>query len=469
MTDNNCSRTLFYCLLLVLVWLPLPFGSKPLWAMSVFQIMIWLLTLGWLVGYAAGYQEITRSFRRGVPVMVLIFIVGLWQLCQSLQLPAEIVQTVSPISYRHHEAAATALGLAVPSKMTLSLDPFATHTHALLTFAYGLLFALILLVVDELRRVKLLAWAMVIAGAGQAMFGLISTLSGLELSFFIPKEHGKGVATGTFVNRNNLAGHLEMTLAIGVGLLLYRLNDKPSHGWREFFYETLKTLMSSKVLLRVVLAAMVIALVMTHSRMGNTAFFSSLLVTVLLYAFSRKKLSRGMIVLFVSLILVDTAIVSQWFGVEKLVERIEQTSLATETRDDVNPVTLEILNDFMATGSGAGSYYTTLPSYHDGSWRGFYDLAHNDYLQFPLEFGLPAFLLLAVAVLFTCQQSILAMRKRRNLLSIGMGFAATMGILSILIHSAVDFNLQIPANAAYFVVLMAIAFLARSVNGRDIN
>ena len=35
-----------------------------------------------------------------------------------------------------------------------------------------------------------------------------------------------------------------------------------------------------------------------------------------------------------------------------------------------------------------------------------------------------------------------------------------MGILALLFHSATDFNLQIPANAATFVVLGAIAVLA---------
>ena len=286
-------------------------------------------------------------------------------------------------------------------------------------------------------------------------------LSGLEWSFFIDKEAGRGVATGTFVNRNNFAGHLEMTLAIGIGLLVSQLQEKRARDRMEWLRNTLKTLMSSKVLLRAILAAMVIGLVMSRSRMGNTAFFSSLLATGFLYAVCRKKLSRGMIILFLSLIVIDTVIVSQWFGLDKVVERIEQTRMDTELRADVNPVSLVIIGDFALTGSGAGSFYTTLPAYHDGTWRGFFDLAHNDYLQFPLEFGVPAFLLLVFSVVFGLWQAIQAMRQRRNRLYIGMGFGATMGLVALLIHSTVDFNLQIPANAALFVVLLAIGVLAR--------
>ncbi len=90
-----------------------------------------------------------------------------------------------------------------------------------------------------------------------------------------------------------------------------------------------------------------------------------------------------MVVLFVSLLVIDTAIVSQWFGLEKVVERIEQTSMERETRPNVSEVTLTAIGDYSLTGSGAGSFYTTLPFYHDGSWKGFYDLAHNDFLQSP--------------------------------------------------------------------------------------
>ena len=42
----------------------------------------------------------------------------------------------------------------------------------------------------------------------------------------------------------------------------------------------------------------------------------------------------------------------------------------------------------------------------------------------------------------------------------GMSFACVMGVTAILIHSWVDFNLQIPANACYFMVLLALGWIA---------
>ncbi len=74
---------------------------------------------------------------------------------------------------------------------------------------------------------------------------------------------------------------------------------------------------------------------------------------------------------------------------------------------------------------------------------------------------MPAFALLGFSVLASLWAAIRAQLTRRDRLLQGMGFAATMGIIALLIHSAVDFNLQIPANAAMFVILMALAWVCR--------
>ena len=59
--------------------------------------------------------------------------------------------------------------------------------------------------------------------------------------------------------------------------------------------------------------------------------------------------------------------------------------------------------------------------------------------------------------------ALMAQWQRRDPLMRGMSFACIMGVTSILIHSWVDFNLQIPANAAYFMVLLALGWIANFV------
>jgi hypothetical protein len=42
-----------------------------------------------------------------------------------------------------------------------------------------------------------------------------------------------------------------------------------------------------------------------------------------------------------------------------------------------------------------------------------------------------------------------------------------MGVTAILIHSSVDFNLQIPANAMLFMVLLALAWISLYLERRS--
>ncbi|MGI9277746.1 MAG: O-antigen ligase family protein [Endozoicomonas sp.] len=452
---------LFFGLLALFLWLPLPSGSKPVWASGLLSFLVYFLSIFLLLAIGLGKVKPTPALKQAQWFHVCFVVICCWVALQFIPLPSTWVQALSPQIWEIHANAASSLGNPLPEAMTFSLDVFATRLSFLLTLAYYLLFCLVLLLVDNRDRLNTFAWVIVISGTFQAVFGSLSTLSGMEVLLFVEKEFYRGVATGTFVNRNSFAGYLEMSLAIGVGLLIARLGNSGSSGWKEWFRQALETLMSNKVLLRSALAIMVIGLVMSRSRMGNTAFFSSLMLSGLLYVILRRQLTRGMMFLFASMIVIDIAIVSQWFGIDQVVERLEQTSMERESRPNVAAITLDMVREHSLTGTGGGTYYTALPAHHDGSWKGFYDLAHIDFLQFPLEFGVPAFLLMALMVLMAAWHATQAMRLRKDKLMAGMGFAAFMGILAIMIHSSVDFNLQIPANAALFVSLMAVALIAR--------
>ncbi len=207
---------------------------------------------------------------------------------------------------------------------------------------------------------------------------------------------------------------------------------------------------------------MVIGLVLTHSRMGNTAFLVSLTFVGAFYLFVIRRITRGSMIFFVSLLVIDLLVVGNFFGIEEVVERLQETTLESEGRDELARDTLAIVRDFPLTGTGAGTFYSTYPLYNSGEVApAFYRHTHNDYLQFASEFGLVALALLGFSVLASLWAAISAQIVRRDRLLQGMGFAATMAIIALLIHSAVDFNLQIPANAAMFVILMALAWVCR--------
>ncbi|CAN0303740.1 unnamed protein product [Phaeothamnion confervicola] len=200
---------------------------------------------------------------------------------------------------------------------------------------------------------------------------------------------------------------------------------------------------------------------MTRSRMGNTAFFSSLLVAGCIALALSRHASRSTMVLIGSLIVMDIFIVGAWFGVEKTVQRIEQTTAQdVEERVDPSGQALAIYRDFPLFGSGAGTFYTVFSRYRGEDILPFFDFVHNDYVQMLTDTGVIGLALVGAFALMALVAALLAQARRRDPLARGMGFAAVMGIVSLGIHSAVDFNLQIPANAFAFMLLLAFGWLS---------
>jgi O-antigen ligase len=341
----------------------------------------------------------------------------------------------------------------------LSLDINASVQAWLKTLAYVLLFTLTLLLIDSPKRLQTLAYVLVFSGLVQAVYGALSVAFGKE-----------GVATGTFVNRNHFAAYLVLSLSVGIGILIASAGASYSKmPWRQRIRRVARLILSYKTPLRIFLAIMVIALVLTHSRMGNISFFSSLLITGILALILLKDTPRPIVLLISSLIVIDLVIIGSYVGIERVKERIEQTTLQTETRDEVDIYSWRMWQDYPLVGSGAGSYYGVFPRYRQMDvGRSFYDHAHDDYLELLSEYGLIGFTLLGMIVLSTIWQALTAQRRRRNPWMRGMAFAALMATVAMLIHATVEFHLHIPAYASTLIVLLAIAHLARHLNSHPI-
>lgn len=444
----------FFSLLILIVWLPLPYGSNHPWAWALMEVGIFSLALVWLWQYLQGKQKLTPVFYKAIPILVIWLVWLIYITFQWIPLPFSWIQWLSPQAAQVH-------AFTNPPLTTLSVDPHSTAVGLLKSISYILLFTLTLLVVNTRNRLRWIALALVFSGLFQALYGSFMVLEGLESGFFHEKIHSRGVATGTFINRNHLAGYLVMCLSVGIGLMIAMLGNGASYSnWRQRLAGLFTWMLSEKMRLRLYLVFMVIALVMTHSRMGNTAFFASMMIAGVIALVLSRHANRATVILLVSLIVIDIFIVGTWFGLEKVAQRLERTSLATETRKEVNIDTLPYWDDYFLTGSGLGSYYTTFPRYQGADVKDFWDHAHNDYLEFAAETGLIGVLLLGSTILLTAGVVLLALYRRRRSLNRGIAFAVTMAIIALLIHSSVDLNLQIPANAATFMLILALGWVA---------
>ena len=452
---------LFYAYLALLVWLPLPLASARAWAWAVMEIWVYALAALWLWQYARRSAALTPAFARARPALALLGLWLLYGLVQILPLPPQLVGAISPNALAVHAPLAELGGAASGGWIALSIDPYASAVAWLKGLAYALVFALALLLIDSRGRLRTLAYTLVWSALFQAAYGSFMTLSGIEYGFFHEKWAYLGVATGTFVNRNHLAEYLVLGLAVGIGLLIADLGgDSGPKTARERLRGLIRLLFSRKARLRLYLAAMVIALVLTHSRMGNTAFFASMLVAGAAALALARNATRSTVILLASLVIIDLFLLGAWFGIDKVAERIEQTSMAREDRVDVTRYGFSMWRDYALTGAGGGSFYAGFPQYRGPEVMSLYYHAHNDYIQFLAEYGAIGATLLGGLVLASLAAAILALRRRRDPLMRGMAFSATMGIVAMLIHSTVEFNLQIPATAATFMAILALAWIA---------
>ena len=453
------SSVLFGLLIALLAWIPIPLGSNRPWAWTVLEIWTYLLLAAWAIAWALRAVQVPQPLRLALPAGLLL---GAWvglQAMQVLPLPQAWVAFLSPEAARAHSLAES-IGVA-SGTMTLSTDPSASRASLLRTVAYAGIFVLTLALANSRSRVLLLVRALVYVAVAQAVLAVLLHLWAVQADFFGTKiSHGLA-ASGTYPNRNHFAGYLEMTLAMGIGLLIAGLTDRRAENWKQFARHTLEWFLSPKMVLRLSLCVLVIALTTTHSRMGNTAFFSSLLIAGVIGIALAKNATRNTIVLLTSLVVIDLLIVGSWFGVERLAQRLEQTT-AQELRQREDPAahTFGMIRDYPVFGAGAGTFYVAFEAYRPEAVVDYYDYAHNDYAQFASESGLLGFALLGLFVTLSLLAALRAHWVRRDPLMRGMSFASIMGVTAILIHSAFDFNLQIPANAAYFMVLLALGWIS---------
>ena len=108
-------------------------------------------------------------------------------------------------------------------------------------------------------------------------------------------------------------------------------------------------------------------------------------------------------------------------------------------------------------GWGLGTFPTVYPQYRSFYTNQFVNEAHNDYAQLLVETGVLGFALMLWFLTQLYRASLPELHGWQNRWDRAVSLAALIGCTGILVHSFVEFNLQIPANAAFFYVLCALA------------
>jgi O-antigen ligase len=157
-----------------------------------------------------------------------------------------------------------------------------------------------------------------------------------------------------------------------------------------------------------------------------------------------------------------TLLGTAWVGVTGLVLDFEHRGLRS-SRVQLWTDVLRIAPGFLPLGAGLNSFGMLYP-FHQTLWRGeWYGEAHNEYLQALIDLGLPG-ALITLALVVTLLRSALRAAPRSAL------DAGLLGsVIASCSHALVDFNWQIPANAATFVALAGLVMGGGTERGSDLT
>jgi O-antigen ligase len=319
-----------------------------------------------------------------------------------------------------------------------------TYKHLLLYAAYGML---VFVVTQTLRRSSQfegVANLFTAYGAAMAAFAVLQGITPNGKIFWVRTLERGGFFYGSYVNHNHYAGLMEMLLPFPLVLAATRFTA----GTRKILAAGIAVLMAGSIFL-------------SGSRGGMVAFIAQMAVFAVLLLRKREAGWKQPLMLGAFLVMVVVFLV--WMGSNELTQRL--LSIHSEAREEISGgVRFTIDRDGLRMllkrpflGWGLGTFPIVYPQFRSFYTMFFVNEAHNDYLQLLVETGVAGF---AIAMWFLVAVFRNATRKLANWTETATGaitVAALLGCVGILVHSLVDFNLQIPANAALFYVLCAIA------------
>ena len=358
--------------------------------------------------------------------------------------------------------------------MSLSVVPFDTLKMSLELLAYVLLGWLVLKTVRTRRQINRILGVIVGMGLFQAFYGFFELYSRNPSILFYKKIYYQNYVTGTFVNRNHLAGYLEMTIPLMIGLILARSGFFSLSGMR--LKDKLLKLSEKGVYNNLLLALGVIflalAVIFSQSRSGISLVVISFLLFIelgVLY-FKRGEVRKLAMQRFLGIVFLGVTVLAVFAGIDAMLQRFSLDKILASQRPVFWENTLGIVSDYTVTGSGLGTFASIYPAYEkDGITGHRLEHAHNDYLEYLAEMGVVGMALLMGGILSLLIPAFLIWRVRNRSYVKGVGLGGMIAVLVILIHGITDFNLHIPANMVLFSVVLSLTVVVCFYKASDKN
>ena len=436
-------------LVIVAVGSPWLFGAVQPWAILA------MTTTGLVVSAIALAAGVVRggTARPAVPLWPLIGFAALG-LLQLVPLPAAAHAIVAPGTHAiWHPAEAAAVAVLGGGAHPVSLDPDSTLRSLSLVVALGLL---AFLAAPALARPGPAVAAMTTVAAGGF---LLSAYAIFARARFGPLLYGRFVVPtvtpfGPFVSKNHFAGYVVMAALLATGLAIGLAQDarRRHRDW------TASPRAGVIVLAMVAAVAMALAGLASLSRGGAIALFAggASLLALVLRAREGKGRAGAAYVLAIAGVLGLVLVVLVPPATHERLQTLGGASFRLATWRDALRMSLTS----PVVGQGLGAFHDAYPRFKREHGLIRVEHAENDYVETLAETGLVGLVLVLAGgglVLTGASRRLLSRSNRHGLLVRGVGMGAVAGLIALAVHSAVDFNLRIPSNAALAAVLAAAA------------
>jgi hypothetical protein len=347
------------------------------------------------------------------------------------------------------------VGASADAARPLSVGP--QSTAASLLAGIPIAAAFLLGYFASLSQLRVMLGAVAALAFAEVFLGLLQTAEGLYSPLFFGVQ-SFGVPVGSFANRNHFANYLAMALAGYLWLAYESIRaHRGEQRTRSFRRGHRVALWAAGGLV------LVVGILLSRSRGG--ALFGLTCAALGLAAVSLRVngRSRGLrfaVPLFGVLLVGAGALI----GFDAVTSRLSTEQLAGSAgfRAELARTSFQGALAFWPWGSGWGTYDMVYPRFQPASLPGFANHAHMDYVEMLFEGGI-FFVVFAVAFLWLAVQRAvrlarMALRERTLERDAMAASLCGLGLLGLLLHSLVDFNLRIPANAILGALLAGAYF-----------
>jgi O-antigen ligase len=460
------KKTAYYLFLTALIFSPMAFGTVEIWSYLIMEVII--CTSALLLFFSSN----KKTFYQCHGILPLI-LVNAFLLFQLIPLPGYFVKILSPSTY---EIFLSASGLT--DKMgwiSLSIYPRATLMECLRFSTYVLFYIIAIQFFAERsllkKTVTVIAWF-------AALLSLVAIIEFITESLDYPLAHNKifwlkelshgGTPMGPYVNRNHYAGLMEMIFPLVLSMffvfrprltklsLKRKIADFFNHKRinQHLFYGTAAILIATSILLSL-------------SRGGILSLSISMIIFSALILFKAKQKKTGFFIGFIVIVILLLTGTSGWDAIFKRFENIQnQSGLIYDDRLIIWEDSIKIFRDFPLVGTGTGTFEKIYPLYRSFPGNDILEHAHNDFLEFFCTGGVVLPVLMGwclFSILYSAGGSFI---KRREWYSVLLFSGCITSISAILLHSLVDFNMQVGANGLYFFFVLALAVSAANTRMR---